>query len=136
MPRNWTNAASMCDNQVNYISDLSNVNKYDIRNFGEDLDRTDNALLSLFDDSAKRNDIYTALHVENSYKNPKYTHQSINVRNAYIPDKLIDYTGLLDQMIADGYKVILYGGEWDAVTNTSNIDFLKYLKNLDSSFCN
>ena len=119
---------------MNYIQDISNVNTFDIRNFGEVLTATENSILSLFDDSNQRQQIYISLHVDGSYKLPPYTHASKNVAAAYAPEKLIDYTSYYDQMIIDGYQIIVYGGEWDARNNPGNMDFLKNIKGIKSSF--
>ena len=119
---------------MNYIQDISNVNTFDIRNFGEVLTATENSILSLFDDSNQRQQIYISLHVDGSYKLPPYTHASKNVAAAYAPEKLIDYTSYYDQMITDGYQIIVYGGEWDARNNPGNMDFLKNIKGIKSSF--
>lgn len=110
------------------------MNSFDIRNFGEDLTASQNNLLLLLDDSNRKADIYTALHIENSYKLPPYTHASVNVAQASLQEKLIDYTNYYDQMITEGYKVLIYGGEWDAANNPGNMDFLKNMKKLSASF--
>ena len=64
---------------------------------------------------------------------PVYIHVSDAVKVAYNPEKMEDYTNYYDEMIADGYKLIVYGGEWDMRSGPSNMDFLKNMKNVNQS---
>lgn len=63
--------------------------------------------------SAKKADIYKAIHIDKSYKDPIYEKGSSRVGEAYDYEEMMDWTPFYDKSLDRGMKLIVYAGEYD-----------------------
>lgn len=63
---------------------------------------------------ATLNDIYGKIHVSQSTKTPIFEMSSSAVGDAFMNDKMIDYSNYVEKLIADKSPVLIYAGEFDA----------------------
>jgi hypothetical protein len=60
-------------------------------------------------------DLYTALHIDQSGKNPKFQQGNSKVYEAILPEEYIDWTHFYDDMLTlnGGIDVLVYAGVYD-----------------------
>mmetsp|Transcript_19287 Transcript_19287/g.29586 ORF Transcript_19287/g.29586 Transcript_19287/m.29586 type:complete len:102 (+) Transcript_19287:819-1124(+) len=100
---------------MSYIEAVSGgVFNFDARIFGKDWDAEDT---EIYDDlmlkSKRKEEIYKALHVDQSTKVPIFEAISGNVSRAYDIDSLVDYTKYYQHLIDERVPVIIMAGEFD-----------------------
>lgn len=61
----------------------------------------------------KKKEILEALHLQNSYRKPKFGFSSSGVKAAYKMDHLIDYSSYYNYLINRGFPLIVMVGEFD-----------------------
>ena len=64
--------------------------------------------------SAKVDQIYTAIHVDKSTKEPVFEMSSDKVGDAFNGDMMIDYSNVYEKLIEAKLPVLVYAGEFDA----------------------
>lgn len=111
MGRNWTTAPTVCSQPMDYIDDVAGgLFTYDGRIFDYDWA----PIGAIMDDflliSGKKEELYKALHVDKSTKNPVWQHSSPEVSQAYRFEQMTDYTYWYDRMFDEKFKVLLYAG--------------------------
>ena len=81
--------------------------------------------------SGKKADVYKALNVDKSTKNPIYDPVSANVAKAYMWEKMLDYANWYDKLLDLNIPVLVYAGEWDQRSGPATMEeFLKSIPNL------
>ena len=114
----WSKADDPCGATIDYIAALSGgaVN-YDATIFNYDLDAAEEPYklyLSPMNNS-KSDELYKALHIDQSPKDPKFTQGNQKVYEAIYPEEYIDWTHFYDSMLTldGGLDVLVYAGTYD-----------------------
>ena len=81
-----------------------------------------------------QDDVYKALHVENSTKTKKWTAWNPEVYQPLVKYVTHDYTQWYDLIQAYGYQLLIYVGEWDIRNGFTSMEpWLRNSKYLDPS---
>lgn len=100
---------------MGYITGISgDAFPYDERIFGYDWDPTEDMITDCFQSSGQREQIWEAIHVADSTKEPKFEMGSSAVGAAFSLDTLIDYSWYFEELIKMEQPVLIYAGEFDA----------------------
>ena len=84
--------------------------------------------------SNKVKDIYKAIHIDKSYKEPIYEKSSGRVAEAYDFEEMMDWTPFYDKSLDKKMKLIVYAGEYDQRDGPlTQIDWMKDSVMLDKS---
>jgi carboxypeptidase C (cathepsin A) len=103
-----------CTKLLAYITDVSGqVASFDGRKYSFEWDAMMAPFQGYLGNNTAADDLYKALHVENSTKSQKWTYWNMAVLDAVSDDSIVDYTQWYDWMQAHGYKLLIYVGEWD-----------------------
>ncbi len=105
---------------MSYIDEVGgNVFTYDARIFDYDWDPIDAVWVDFLTKSGKKADIYSAIHIDKSDKDPVFESSSEAVAKAYDYELMTDYIYWYDemfskrQMFKEDFKVMVYAGMWD-----------------------
>ena len=93
----------MSDNVFAFNSDL----------FNYDFVPKEHIIRDLFTISGRRQDLYDALHVNTSTKDPIYEFSSERVKQAISSDFMIDYSHYYDLLIQENFPLLVAAGEYD-----------------------
>lgn len=84
MNSNLTGNTAICENIINYITAVNKgVLDYDARLFNYEWDPIENLVADYLNNNAKKDELYSAIHIDKSTKSPKYDANSADVANAY-----------------------------------------------------
>lgn len=75
------------------------VFEYDARIYGYEWNPIEDVVNNFLNKAAKKDDIYKAIHIFESFKNPKYTPSSEEVAEAYDMEENDDYTNYYSYML-------------------------------------
>ena len=95
-------AADTCAAIMDYITNVTgDVFAYDQRIFGVDWDPIEDPVTNYFtiQDAATLTEIFTAIHVEDSTKDPVFEMGSSRVGEAFVSDNLLDYSEYVVKLI-------------------------------------
>ena len=95
-------ADDTCAAIMDYITNVTgDVFAYDQRIFGVDWDPIEDPVTNYFtvQDAATLNDIFTAIHVSDSTKDPVFEMSSSRVGAAFVSDNLLDYSEYVVKLI-------------------------------------
>ena len=107
-------AHQTCLDIMNYIQGVTgDVLPYDTRIFEYDWNPLEDAVIDYFTVSAKVEDIYEAIHIEESTKDPVFSMSSKAVGNAFTYDNMLDYSWYVEELIRMKQPILLYAGEFD-----------------------
>mmetsp|Transcript_26515 Transcript_26515/g.19871 ORF Transcript_26515/g.19871 Transcript_26515/m.19871 type:complete len:102 (+) Transcript_26515:568-873(+) len=88
---------------------------YDTRIFGYDWEPYESPVADYLNHNAKKEELYSAIHVDSSPKRRKYASSSTEVYIAYTPEESEDYTEKISNVIDAGVPFLIYAGEFDIV---------------------
>lgn len=109
-----TRGLKSCEDILAYIQGVSgNVWDKDARIFTSDFEAIIQPYMDFMTKSAKKEDLYKAIHVDKSYKKPIFEQMSDAVAKGYASDNLIDYSSWYNSMIAAKHPFIVMAGEFD-----------------------
>jgi len=113
---------------LSYIGDVSgNSFSYDARLFNYDYDLIKTPYENYLGKSAKKADIYKAIHIDKSTKTPDiWVKKSQAVSDALNSESMFDVVDWLDQVL-DDVPVLIYAGEWDQRDGPTTVE--NYLAN-------
>mmetsp|Transcript_48937 Transcript_48937/g.36020 ORF Transcript_48937/g.36020 Transcript_48937/m.36020 type:complete len:98 (+) Transcript_48937:1002-1295(+) len=80
-------------------------------------------------ENARKKDLYAAIHIEDSPKEPKFDPASNSAYVAYEPEETEDYTSKVSYIIENGVSVLVYAGEYDILDGPRTIE--DWLRNVE-----
>ena len=99
-----------------YISKVSGgAYPYDYRIYDYDWTPLETPVTGYLTQSNKVNELYAAIHVQNSTKEPIFEMSSKRVSAAFNKDKIIDYTSYYQELVDRDFPLLVYAGEFDAL---------------------
>ena len=110
-------ATDRCAGMIEYVISVSGgMSMKDSRIFNRDWNMIEDPVKNYFaqQDEATMREIFKAIHVEESTKAPIFHMNSHEVSDAFIYDKLIDYSTYVEALIAAKSPVLIYAGEYDS----------------------
>mmetsp|Transcript_42372 Transcript_42372/g.65039 ORF Transcript_42372/g.65039 Transcript_42372/m.65039 type:complete len:464 (-) Transcript_42372:197-1588(-) len=116
MAKNTTEALDTCEEMLTYISVVSGeVLSYNAQLFESDWDKVESPYLDMLTVSNKSEQLYAAIHVNQSTKSPVYESFSPEVGEAYTYDNMIDYSHVYREILDEypNYPVVIAAGEYD-----------------------
>ena len=104
----------MCATILSYISEVSGgVLTYDGQIFEYDWDPTEELVDDYLNNNALKDELYEAIHISDSPKDPKYQGSSTSAYLAYQEEEMDDYTEIYSDILERGLPVLIYAGEYD-----------------------
>jgi hypothetical protein len=126
---NYHIAAETCENTMDYVDEVGGgVFTYDARIFDYDWAPVKEPYLTYLNSSAKVQDLYKAIHIDNSPKKPVFEAPSQKVYEHYAYEIMEDYTQYFDFLMGANYKTLVYAGQWDSRDGPITIE--PWLRNL------
>ena len=125
LAEDYDTAYTVCCKVMDYIETISGgVFAYDQRIFGVDWDLQEDPVVNYFttQPQATLDTIYSAINVENSTKDPVFEMSSSAVSAAFNADKMIDYSNVVQELIALKSPLLIYAGEMDAQDGPATIN--------------
>lgn len=134
----YKDGVEACSKTLDYIDTIGGgVLSYDARIFGYDFNPTSKIYEDFLTISGKKNDIYQALHVDKSTKDPIYESSSERVYNAYQAEEMEDYSKYYEWMFTNNQNLLIYAGEWDQQDGPSTHEaWLRNVPHLPTDFFN
>lgn len=126
--KNWTLSSDLCGQTMDYIDDVAGgLFTYDARIFDVDWAPIGAVMDDFLIRSAKKDQLYKAIHIDKSTKVPVFQHSSQEVAQAYDFEEMTDYTDWYDQVFSSKIPILLYAGEWDQRDGPSTME--EWLRN-------
>lgn len=126
----YASSSDKCGAIITYIQNISGqVSPYDNRIFTYDWDPNEDKVINYFTISDRVQDIYAAIHVTESTKDPVFEMKNPLVKDALILDNLLDYSWYYEELIRKQHKVLVYAGEFDSRDGPKTQEF--WLRQLD-----
>ena len=111
---NMTKGESDCKDIMRYIRAVSGgVSSFDGRIFGYDWDAIKKPYIDMFSVSGKKEDLFKAIHIDKSLKDPKFEASSGEVAEGYRATNLEDYSRYYNYLIHENIPLIVMAGEFD-----------------------
>ena len=99
---------------MSYISSISGgVFSYDSRIFSYDWDPIEDPVTQVLVNSSRVDELYKAIHIDNSFKDPKFEFSSANVSLGYRTNNMEDYSRFYNYLIDENYPFLVMAGEFD-----------------------
>lgn len=99
---------------MTYITDVSGgVFQFNAEMFSYDWMPNGNPITALLLNSTLKDQIYEALHINHSYKQPIFEYSSKNASAALSADLIVDYSKYYDYLITANFPLLLSAGEVD-----------------------
>lgn len=112
---NFSTAGDACVSTMDYVDEVGgDVFSYDARIFGYDWTPVETPYMAYLSKSNKIADLYAAIHVDKSTKNPVWESGSGAVGEGYSSDQMLDYTVYYDDLVKNGVNTLVYAGQWDS----------------------
>ena len=107
-------AVKSCGAIMDYIMAVSgDVFDYDSRIFTYDWDPLEAPITQLLANSSKADQLYKAIHIENSFKVPKFEMSSDAVDLGYKMNNMEDYSRFYNYLIDANFPLLVMAGEFD-----------------------
>ncbi|CDW71101.1 serine carboxypeptidase [Stylonychia lemnae] len=129
----WDKSSDVCELAMDYIDSLAGgVSTYDASQFDYDWSILEQPVFDFLGNSKQKGKLYTALHIDKSYKSPIYESSSQNVYEAYAYEEMIDWTSFYDRALQRKMRLIIYAGEYDQRDGPlTQMQWMKDLSRLD-----
>mmetsp|Transcript_39693 Transcript_39693/g.38255 ORF Transcript_39693/g.38255 Transcript_39693/m.38255 type:complete len:146 (+) Transcript_39693:658-1095(+) len=115
--------AAACNDVNSYIGDVgADLYLYDTRIFDYDWDPVEAPLSDYMNNNNKKDELYEAIHITDSPKDPKYAASSTAVYFAYNTDEYEDYTEKVSYVIENNIPFLIYAGEFDVVCGPPTVE--------------
>lgn len=134
---NWTDGNDECSSTIDYAIDVSgDTFSYDASIFDPDWDKTmrEDDVKNYIMKSNKKEDLYKALHIDGSTKNPVFNWGGGPVSAAYEYEEMVDWSQWYD-MVAQpkNVSILVYSGQYDMLDGPLTQDpWIRMLKSVNS----
>lgn len=99
---------------MNYIDKVAGgLFTYDGSIFDYDWDPIEQVVSDFLSNCGKKKELYIALHVDKSNKDPVFEFSSDRVADAYDYEEMLDWSSWYDKLLSTSIKFIVYAGEYD-----------------------
>ena len=99
---------------MSYIEAVTgSVFEYNSRIFDNEWSPNDDLVSEFFQNSTQREDIYKAIHIDQSFKVPVFEYGSDSVDKGYQYSNLVDFSYYYNYMIKENFPTIVMAGEYD-----------------------
>lgn len=111
------------------------VLNYNVRDFGYDWAAIEDPYVDMLTISAKKSQLYKAIHIDGSKKSPIFNSGSEGVSEGYKSDNLVDYSSYYNYLLDQNYPFVVMAGEFDMQDGiASQYRWMKDLLKVSSEF--
>lgn len=135
--QNWLDGNDQCSETIDYAIDVSgDTFSYDVSIFDPDWDATmhEDDVKNYITKSSKKGELYDAIHVSGSTKNPIFNWSSRPVADAYEFEEMSDWSPWYDLVAQPrNVSILIYAGEYDLLDGPLTHDpWIRLLKSVQS----
>jgi hypothetical protein len=135
--KNWIEGNDECSATIDFAIDVSgDTFSYDLSIFDPDWDATmhEDDVKNYITKSSKKDDLYKAIHIADSTKNPIFNWSSKPVAHAYEFEEMADWSIWYDLVASPkNVSILICGGEYDMLDGPQTLDpFIRLLKSVAS----
>lgn len=131
----WSEGDDECSATIDFAIDVSGqVFDYDVSINDEDFEAIyhEDDVKHYILNSTKRNELYSAIHMDKSPRNPVFMWSSRAVAHALAPESMVDWSPWVDMVAAPrNVSIMIYAGEYDSLDGPlTHGPWIKTLKSL------